>query len=154
MVSPCGFQKKALCMSWHVDHGLAVSPHCPCGQVTPMRGQTVHLYTAAVVSGRLIGTLTLLASRDPTDCISSAALDLSGCSMVPIHVYIKSDDAATFWSLDHIMLHDSALRGHLQTSWLSPHLHRSLGNVLPHPLARPSASPPSVLPRLICHFQA
>ena len=107
----------------------------------PHGGQPVRLCTAAIVSGRLTGTLRLLPSRDPADCISSAALDLNGCPEVPIRVYINLDDAATFWSLDRIMLQDSGLRGHLQASWPSPHLHRSLGNVLTHPLPRPSALP-------------
>ena len=47
-------------------------------------GQPVHLYTAAIVSGR-----TRLADSlsfhlfDPVDRISSAALDLKGCSELP-----------------------------------------------------------------------
>lgn len=69
-----------------MEHGLAVSPHCPCGQV----------YTAALVSGRLTGTLLLLPSRDPVEHISSAALNLNGGSELPTRDYMELDDAAAF----------------------------------------------------------
>lgn len=69
-----------------MEHGWAVSPHCACGPV----------YTAALISGGLTGTLLLLPSRDPVEHISSAALNLNGGSELPTRDCIELDDAAAF----------------------------------------------------------
>ena len=79
----------------------------------------------------------------PVDHISSAALDLKGCSEPPTHVYLKLEDAATGCSLDCIISQDSPLL--LQTAdltaLLSPHSHKSTDNVPACPVPREDPGP-------------